>query len=129
MFYRVDYMLAVLLVGFLTGVLSSSFFENISPSRLGQGYYVVVAILLLLRTGLFACTMLLSHQSFWSILGGIVGDLISLLFGFLFGLAARRKDARILLKNPSILGALYMRLAFTFALVGIGKGIFHSSYD
>jgi len=121
MFYRVDYMVAVLLAGFIAGVLSSKALERVTPSRLGQGYYAVVATLFLLRTGAFACAMLMSHQSFWSTIGGILGDLTSLLFGVLFGLAARRKDARTLLTNPSILRALCMGLAFSFALNGIGK--------
>ena len=121
MFYRVDYILAILLVGFLAGVLSSKAFEKVVPSRLGQGYYVFVAILLVLRTGAVTCAMFMSHQGFWSTAGGMIGDLIGLLFGALFGLAARRKDARTLLTTPSILRALCMGLAFTFALSGIGK--------
>jgi uncharacterized membrane protein YphA (DoxX/SURF4 family) len=121
MFYRVDYMVAVLLVGFLAGVLSNKAFESAAASRLGQGYYLVTAILLLLRAGIFACSMLLSHQSFWSALSGVVGDMIGLLFGFLFGLAARRKDARTLLTSQPIVRALCLGLAFTFALAGIGK--------
>jgi uncharacterized membrane protein YphA (DoxX/SURF4 family) len=120
-FYRVDYMLAVLFVGFIAGVLPGKVFESVSPSRLGQGYYVVTAILLGLRTGLFACSMLLTHQSLWSTLSSIVGDLLSLFFGCLLGLAARRRDTRALLTNPSTFRALCMGMAFTFALAGIGK--------
>jgi uncharacterized membrane protein YphA (DoxX/SURF4 family) len=121
MFYRVDYMLAVLLLGFFVGFLLWKVFENIAPSRVGGGYYVAVAAVLLLRTGVFTCSMLISQQSIWGTLGGIAGDLNGLLFGVLFGLAVRRKDARTLLTDASVLGALCMGIAFTFALAGVGK--------
>ncbi len=121
MFYRVDYMMAVLLAGFLAGVLSSKALEGTSPSRLGQRYYGIASVLLVLRTGLFACSMLLTDASFWSTLSGVTGDLLSLLFGFIFGVAARRSDARALLTVPTIIKTLCMILAFTFALAGIGK--------
>jgi hypothetical protein len=121
MFYRVDYMLAVLLAGFLVGVLLRKAFKSTASPRLAHGYYVAVATLLLIRTGVFACSMLLSGQPIWGTIGGIVGDLISLLLGALFGLAFRRKDARAFLTHPSILAALSMGIAFTFALAGVGK--------
>ena len=121
MFYRVDYTLAVLLAGFLIGLLFSRTTENIATSSLARRYYVAVAALLVLRTGLFACTMLMNPHSFLTTMSGIAGDLLGLLFGVLLGLAARRKDARELLTSPSILGALCMALAFSFALAGIGK--------
>ncbi|QEE30206.1 DoxX family protein [Terriglobus albidus] len=121
MFYRVDYMLAVLFVGFLVGVLLSKAFERVAPYRLAQGYYVAVAALLVLRTGLFACTILMSQQSVWAKMSGGVGDLINLIFGALFGVAVRRKDARELLTTPLLLRALCMGLAFTFATNGAAK--------
>jgi len=65
--------------------------------------------------------MLVSPQGFMTTVGGLAGDLLGLFFGILFGLAARRKDTRELLTDPSILGALCMALAFTFALAGVGK--------
>jgi hypothetical protein len=49
-------MLAVLLVDFLAGVLSHKIIESM-PVRLGQGHYVTVVILCLLRTGLVARNM------------------------------------------------------------------------
>ena len=121
MFYRVDYALAVLLAGFLMGVLCSRTTEKIAPPRLAWGYYVAIAVLLALRTAAFVCTTLASHTSFLNTLGALIGDLSSLLFGALFGLAMRRRDAREFLTNSSILSALCMSIAFTFALAGIGK--------
>ena len=121
MFYRVDYTLAVLLVGFLIGMLFGKATENIAVSSLARRYYVVIAALLVLRTFIFAYTMLMAPQGLLTTVGGIIGDLSGLLFGVLFGLAARRKDTSELLTSPSIFGALCMGLAFSFALAGIGK--------
>jgi uncharacterized membrane protein YphA (DoxX/SURF4 family) len=121
MFYRVDYVVAVLLAGFLAGILSSKAFERVTTPRLGQGYYVVTAVLLLVRAGLFTCIMLRSQESFWTTSSGIAGDAGGLLFGFLLGVAARRKDARTLLTNPSVVGALCLGCAVTFTLAGVGK--------
>jgi uncharacterized membrane protein YphA (DoxX/SURF4 family) len=121
MFYRVDYALAVLFAGFLIGVLFGRRGTTMPLSRLARRFYVAVAVLLILRIDAFACAMLASHISFWTASGGFIGDLLGLLFGALFGLATRRKDARALLTNSSILGALSLILSFTFALAGIGK--------
>jgi uncharacterized membrane protein YphA (DoxX/SURF4 family) len=121
MFYRVDYTLAILFAGFLTGALLSGPTKNIVSSRLARGYYAVVAILLILRTGAYVCAFLDIHADFAQTLGGISGDLLGLSFGALFGLAARCKDAREFLTDSFILDALRMELAFTFALFGIGK--------
>ena len=121
MFYRVDYTIAVLLAGFLIGLLVGTATEKVAATPLARRYYVAIAILLVLRTSIFAYTMLISPQGFLTTVGGITGDLSSLLFGVLFGLAARRKDTRELLTDASILGALCMALAFTFALAGVGK--------
>jgi len=127
MFYRVDYALAVLLAGFLAGLLVSKTTENITPTRLARSYYVAVAMLLVMRTGVFAYITLGSRASFWSSLSGLFGDLLGLLFGALFGLAVRRKDARRFLSDPFVLKSLCMALAFTFALAGIGKAFSMSS--
>lgn len=121
MFYRIDYLVAVLIVGFLSGFSMSKATENTLPGRLAQAFYVATAVLLVLRAGLFACTILMSHVSLWAKLGGIAGDTLNFLFATLFGLAARRKDVRELLTSPTILSALSMFLAFIFALAGIGK--------
>jgi hypothetical protein len=121
MFYRVDYAVAVLLLGFFAGVLFSSATREITPSRLARGYYIAVAILLVLRTGGFAAGMLASHSSFWNPVTGFFGDLLGLSFGALFGLALRRRDRREFLTDASVLGALCMALAFTFGVAGIGK--------
>jgi hypothetical protein len=121
MFYRVDYALAVLSVGFLAGLLCSRRTEDLPPSRLAQAYYAAVAILLVLRTAAFAGSMLTTGYGRWGTAGGLIGDILGLLFGALFGLAMRRKDGRAFLLDANVLAALCMGLAFTFASVGVGK--------
>jgi len=121
MFYRVDDALAVLLLGFFAGVLFGSATKAITRSRLARGYYIAVAILLVLRTVAFAAGMLLSHSSFWNPVTGFLGDLLGFLFAASFGLALRRRDGREFLTDSLVLGALRMALAFTFAVAGIGK--------
>lgn len=121
MFYRVDYSLAVTLAGFLAGLLLSAPFRHISPSRLARAYYVFMAIPVLLRTAFFARSLLAAQPgSSWTV-AALLGDLTTLLFGAIFGLAVRRKDARRLLVDPAVLAALSLMIAFTFAMAAIGK--------
>src|SRR5271170_3192890 len=108
MFYRVDYALAVVLAGFLGGILFGGTTKNAAPSRLARGYYAAAATLIVLRAGAFACTMLASHANFWSTSGKVIGDLSGILLGLLFGLAIRRSEGREFLTNSSVLGALRM---------------------
>ena len=121
MFYRVDYILAVLAAGFVTGVIFSRMAERVAADRLARIYYSVVAVLLVLRTVAFAWTTVASHAEFAGTGSRVVGDLLGLMFGAAFGLALRRRDARTLLTDPSLLGAFYLSLAFTYAVAGIGK--------
>jgi hypothetical protein len=121
MLYRVDYVLAVMFTGFVVGALFSRLTANVPLSRLAHGYYIVVVALLVLRTGAFTGTMLMSQTNLWSTASGFIGDLLGFLFGVLFGLATRRKDARELLTSSPVFGALCITLTFTFALAGIGK--------
>jgi len=121
MFYRVDYVMAVMFVGFIVGALFSGPTANVSPSRLARNYYVVVVCLLVLRTGAFVGSMLMSHTNSWSTASGLIGDLLGFLFGALFGLASRRNDSREIMTSSPVFDALCITLAFTFVLAGIGK--------
>jgi hypothetical protein len=92
MFYRVDYIISVLLVGLLTGFLFGRT-STIVPSRqVAFKFYVVTAILLVLRSGLFVGTILTARQSY-TLFGGLTGGIAGLIFGAIFGLAIRRGDA------------------------------------
>lgn len=121
MFSRLDYALAVLFAGFLTGLLLNKLLRTKGASQLARNYYVFVATLLVLRTTAFASSVLMNQPNLWRYVGGGLGDLLSLLFGALFGVAVLRSDTRELLTDDSILWALRMVLAFTFAVAAIGK--------
>ncbi len=121
MFFRVDYAMSVLLVGFVAGLLLSGATKNIAPRRLGRGYYVTAFIVLLSRTAISVYAILVGGASIWNAVGGFLGDALALLFAALFGVAARRIDTREFLADSSVLEALFMTLAFTFSLAGIGK--------
>jgi uncharacterized membrane protein YphA (DoxX/SURF4 family) len=110
-----------MLVGFVAGLLLSGATKNIAPRRLGRGYYTAVFIVLLSRTAISICTILIGRVSIWNTIGGFLGDVLALLFAALFGMATRRIDTRQFLTDSSVLEALFMALAFTFSLAGVGK--------
>jgi hypothetical protein len=119
-FYRVDYVLAVLLAGFLAGALFNKAAQKISASRLARAYYIAVVVLLILRAVTFTGLMVTAHPG-WNTVGKPIGDLGGLLFGALFGLAVRRRDARQFLVDPDILAALTLTIGFTFVMAALGK--------
>lgn len=121
MFYRVDYILAVMAVGFLAGAILSRTAERIAADRLARVYYAVTVVLLAFRTIAFAWTIIASQAGIMGRVSGGIGDLLGILFGAAFGLALRRRDARAFLTASSLLEAFYLALAFTFVLAGIGK--------
>ncbi len=110
MFYRVDFVLAVIFTGFIVGALLGGSTANVPASRLARGYYVVVVGLTVLRIGAFAANMLMSDANFWGTASGFTGDLLGFMFGALFGVAARRKDAREVLTSSPVFGALCVTL-------------------
>lgn len=121
MFYRVDYTLAVMIAGLVVGTLFSARFARIPPSRAARTYYVCMAVLVVLRTAFFAFTLLAIAPRFGTIAAGVLGDLLGFLFGAIFGLAVRRQNARELLLDRSVLAAISMMIAFTFAVAAVGK--------
>ena len=122
MFYRVDYMLAVQLAGLLVGLALSRSMAGTAPHRVGRRYYVLVAIVLVVRSCAALGAIFFGGKP-WSMASGIAGDLLGFLFGAIFGLAALRSDARDVLVDPSVIDALRMVLSFTFALAAIGKAL------
>src|SRR5579884_2154937 len=121
MFYRVDYHLALLLAGFLIGVLFSRATKDIAARRLARAYYVAVAIVAVASVLIFAVTVLAPQAHIWILAYKVASDLGNALFGVLFGLAVRRQYCRELLTNPTIVAALLMSRAFSFGISSIGK--------
>lgn len=121
MFYRVDYMLAVLFAGLIAGWLFGKRTVRLKADHLGFGYYVATAVLLSVRAAAFTGWMVLPQQSVWKNVSGVTADLTGFLFGALFGLALRRTNPRDFLVDKSVVDALRLTIAFTFILAGIGK--------
>lgn len=121
MFYRVDYLLAVMLAGFLIGMACSRSTSQFSPSRIARAFYVITLALIGLRIVCFLGSVAQPKVALWSIAGALASDIGLLLFGALFGLALRRQDRRGLLLHPAIFSALCIGTAASFALSGIGK--------
>ena len=128
MFYRVDYLLAVMLVGLLLGLSMSRATAHVLSSRLASQYYVVTAIVTVSRAVLFAASIL-SQRHFLSLAGGVIGDVSALLFGALFGLAAVRKDKRVFITDKINISALCLSVAFTMSMASLGKALTLTSME
>jgi len=121
MFYRVDYVVAVILAGLVVGVLLNRQAEKITSCRLARAYYQFVVVLLAVRTTTFVYSLITSNGSRRYAVFGLLGDLLPFSFGVLLGLAIRRNDTRKLLTHPSTLGAMSLAISLTFVMAGIGK--------
>ena len=121
MFYRVDYLLGVMLFGLLFDFLCSRRLSDVSTSILARAYFAIVLVLLGLRLICFLAGIFLPQSNALQLAGGAVSDFVTLLFGALFGVAWRRTDARTLLSEPAVFSALCVGTAFSFALAGVGK--------
>jgi uncharacterized membrane protein YphA (DoxX/SURF4 family) len=118
MFYRVDYVFAVLGAGFLVGLLVGKWTRRFGASRLARGYYGAVIALLALSSISLMFRLTLGYGPAWT---GAIDDLSGVLYGALLGIAVRREDRRELLLDRAVLSALAISIAVTFASVGMGK--------
>ena len=118
MFYRVDYVCAVMGAGFLLGVFTGKWTLRSTASRVAQTYFDTVMVLLALSSISLTFRLTLGHGPAWT---GVIGDLSGLLYGALFGIAVRRDDRRALLLDRAVLSALAISIAVTFASAGLGK--------
>jgi uncharacterized membrane protein YphA (DoxX/SURF4 family) len=121
MFYRVDYILALMAAGFLLGAIFSKKAERVPAHRLARIYYFVVASLMTLRILAFVWTTVASQANFVNTAGSVIGDISIVMFGAVFGLALRRGDPRAFLTDRFILEAFLLALAFGFVLAGVAK--------
>ena len=63
----------------------------------------------------------MTRRDLWTRAGGVIGDLLVISAGALFGLALRRGNAQKFLTRDAVLNALATPLAFTFAMGGASK--------
>jgi uncharacterized membrane protein YphA (DoxX/SURF4 family) len=118
MFYRVDYVFAVMGAGFLLGVLTGRWTLRFTASCMAQAYFNTVIVLLALSSISLTFRLSLGHGPAWT---GAISDLSGMVYGALFGIAVRRADRRELLLDRAVLSALAISIAVTFASAGLGK--------
>jgi len=118
MFYRVDYVFAVLGAGFLIGLFTGRWTLRFEAAQLARAYYGAVLTLLTLSSIRLTIFLMLGHGPAWA---GVISDLSELLYGALFGIAVRRDDRRELLLDRAVISALAITIAVTFASAGLGK--------
>jgi membrane associated rhomboid family serine protease len=97
MFYRVDYVFAVMSAGFLIGSFTGKWTLRFEVSRLARAYFGAVLALLALSSIRLTIFLTLGHGPTWA---GLINDLSGMLYGALFGIAVRRDDRRELLLDP-----------------------------
>lgn len=124
MIYRVDYVLGVMLAGLAFGLLANRATSGIKPSRLARFYFVLVAILLVLRVVVFACAVVFPGPKVWSIAGNAMGDTGNFLVGFLFGIALLRADGREILCDPAVYSILCISAGVGFVMTGYVKALY-----
>ncbi len=120
MFYRVDYMLAVLLAGFLIGLAAGRRVAHFPVEVVARAYFGIVLVLLGLRLICLIGYVMQPQTSAWNMALGTTLDIFTLLFAALFGLALRR-GRRGLLTEDAVFSALIVATAFFFAMTGVGK--------
>lgn len=126
MFYRVDYLLAVILAGFLTGAAVSRWSSRISAGRITRTYFMVAAILVALSAGFFWISIIATNSARWYAMTRPIGDLNNFLFGMLFGAAAFRTDRREILCDRAVYSILCIASGTTFILAGYAKALYTS---
>lgn len=124
MYYRVDYLLALLAAGALVAALLSPRAARIAPQRLAHGYLMATAALVALRAVVFATVFAAGVSWLPAWLFAIIGDLGIVLLGALYGIAAVdrvRGGFAAVLSAPELRMALCLALGIGFAMAGIGK--------
>lgn len=126
MFYRVDYLLAVMLAGLLAGAIVAPLLSRVRPARIARIYFVAAAILVALSLALFAIYVLGANGTFWNNIRGATGDGNSFLLGALFGVALRRSDTREILGDPAVYSILCISSGCAFIFAGYAKALYTS---
>lgn len=127
MFYRVDYNVALLVVGAIAAALASRRLAALAPERLARGYLRLTAAIVAIRTVLFVATWGLEITLVPPAVAAVIGDAGLALVGAVFGLGLidlARGGFGAFLRAAETRFALCLATAAMFALAGLGKA-FH----
>ncbi len=127
MIYRIDYVLALILVGAIAGTLVGRRTSQIEATRLARGYYALIAIRVTLGALVFVCSIVLANAPLWNSIGRGIGDASTFLFGALIGVTLFRSDRLELLRQPQVYSALCLTAAFAFVTTGFVKAFYMQS--
>ena len=124
MFYRVDYVLAVMLAGFVIGALLKSVTAKLAPHSIAKTYLVLIAVILLIRAIVFVCSVVTTGMPIWNSIGSAIGDVTNFLLGGLFGISVLRSDRRELLCDPDVFLALCLSVGIGYVIAGYTKAFY-----
>lgn len=124
MFYRVDYMLGLIVAGFILGAGLARSSSRLEASRLARYYYIWTVFRAVVAGIVLAGTVVFPLGKLWSNVGGPTSDLSNLLFGALIGLAVFRRQRLDLLREPAVYSALCLATAIAFVTAGLAKPFF-----
>ena len=126
MFYRVDYLLAVIFAGLLAGAALSRWCSRWSARRVAQIYFAVAAILVAASLAMVVLSLLGANYAFWAGISAGMGAANNFILGALFGVALRRSDAREILEDPAVYSVLCITSGTAFIFAGYAKALYTS---
>jgi len=126
MFYRVDYLLAVIFAGFLAGAALSRWSSRFHATRIARTYFVAVAILVALSAAFFWASVVSVNSAAWYGATRLLGDLGNFFFGMVFGVAVFRADRREILCDRAVYSILCIASGTAFILTGYAKALYSS---
>lgn len=124
LFYRVDYLIALIFTGFLIGTLCSRHASIVSAERLGRTYYIAVVTLLSVAAMMLVGRVVLTSHTIFGSISKVVSDLGSVFFGALFGLSVRRSDRLDIFRQPIVLQALCLASGYGLAVNGFVSSVY-----
>jgi uncharacterized membrane protein YphA (DoxX/SURF4 family) len=127
MFYRVDYLLAVIVAGFVIGASLGRWTSRIESQQLARWYFIVVASILAVSAILTVRGIVLTNGPVLSKISGATGDIGCFILGALFGTAIRRSDRLELLREPRVFYTMCLSVGYGFVISGYIKAFYLES--
>jgi uncharacterized membrane protein YphA (DoxX/SURF4 family) len=121
MFYRVDYLLAIIVAGFVVGASLGRWTSRVESARIARWYFIAVASILVVNALLSVREIVLTNGPVLHTISRVLSDLGSLIFGALFGTAVRRPDRLELLREPKVFYTMCVSSGYGFVMSGYAK--------